>query len=56
MLELKDADAVFSDNAFSLHKGRERVITVLKKEMSAEPEDAESFLEQLKIYDLYNSY
>ena len=56
MLELKEADAVFSDNAFSLHKGRERVITVLKKDMSAEPEDAESFLEQLKIYDLYNSY
>ena len=56
MLDLKDADAIFSDNAFSLHKGRERIITVAKSDVSVDIVDAESFNEQLVIYDLYDSY
>ena len=56
MLDLKEADAVFSDNAFSLHKGRERIITVAKSDVSTDFADAEEFREQLVIYDLYNSY
>ena len=56
MLDLKEADAVFSDNAFSLHKGRERIISAAKADVSMDIEDAEKFREQLVIYDLYNSY
>ena len=55
-LELAEADAVFSDNAFSLHKGRIKTVMVSKEDLSMEIEDAESFKEQLKIYDLYGSY
>lgn len=56
MLDLKEADAAFSDNAFSLHKGRERIISAAKADVSMDIEDAEKFREQLVIYDLYNSY
>ncbi len=54
MLDLKEADAVFSDNAFSLHKGRERIVTVSREGCAIE--DAGSFKEQLMIYDLYDSF
>ena len=54
MLELKEADVVFSDNVFSLHKDRGRVITVPRE--GCDIEDAESFKEQLVIYDLYHSF
>ena len=56
-LDLKEADARFSDNAFDLHKGRPVVIRVEKSSISGgEIENAEAMLEQLQIYTLRDSF
>ena len=58
MLDLKDADVVFSDNCFSLHKGRSRMIRAIKTDIRSQAEisGVEGFQEQLQIFYLQQSY
>ncbi len=53
-LDLKDADAVFSDNYFDLSAGEEREISVRKEDLSA-PLTFEQFREKLKVRSLYDT-
>ncbi|MCR5251840.1 MAG: glycoside hydrolase family 2 protein [Lachnospiraceae bacterium] len=58
MLDLKEADAIFSDNVFSLHKDKEMLVTVSKDSIHGpvEIEGSENFREQLQIFHLYDSF
>ncbi len=56
-LDLKEADARFSDNAFDLHKGRPVVIRIEKSSISGGTiENAEALMEQLQVFTLRDSY
>ncbi|MBR3307609.1 MAG: glycoside hydrolase family 2 protein [Lachnospiraceae bacterium] len=58
VLDLKDADAVFSDNVLFLQKDREVSVKLDKKSISgmAEIADAKTLREQLVVYDLRGAY
>ncbi len=56
-LDLREADARFSDNAFDLHKGRPVIIRVEKSSISGmEIANAEAFTEQLQVFSLRDSF
>ena len=60
MLDLHGADVIFSDNIFSLHKDKEKLVYVQKNALhcpeGAEIKDAQGLLDELVVYTLQGSY
>ncbi|MBR6849457.1 MAG: hypothetical protein IKM88_04390, partial [Lachnospiraceae bacterium] len=59
-LDLQLADVIFSDNTFSLHKDKEKIVYVQKDGIhcpeGVEIRDAQGLLDQLVVYTLQGSY
>ena len=59
-LDLQLADVIFSENIFSLHKDKEKVVSVRKDGIhcpeGVEIRDAQGLLDQLVVYTLQGSY